>query len=72
MPRRPISPRSGGCRPSPTTAARALLGAAGDHLLDPTGLKDLVEDENHATTTTTTEPPPDEPDEPDEPEDSTP
>ncbi len=48
--------------------ARALLGAAGDHLLDPTGLRDLVEDETNATTTTTTEPPPEEAERPEEPE----
>ena len=66
MPRRPISPRSGGCRPSPTKHARALLGTAGDHLLDPTGLRDLVEDETNATTTTTTEPPPEETEPPEE------
>jgi hypothetical protein len=41
--------------------ARTLLGAAGDHLLDPAGLKDLVREETiDSSTTTTTEPPPEE------------
>jgi hypothetical protein len=46
--------------------ARALLGTAGDHLLDPTGLRDRVEDETNATTTTTIEPPPEETEPPEE------
>ena len=37
--------------------ADALLGGAGDHLLDPAGLKDLVHVDPDSVTTTTTEPP---------------
>jgi hypothetical protein len=44
--------------------ARALLGVAGDRLLDPTGLDDLVKEDTPTTTTTTpTEPPPEGPEE---------
>ena len=72
MPRRPIIAALRRLPSITDEDAQALLGAAGDHLLDPTGLQDLVEDETDTTTTTTTEPPPEEPDEPEEPEETTP
>jgi hypothetical protein len=40
--------------------AQELLGVAGDHLLDPTGLSKLVVEDTDSTTTTTTTPPPEE------------
>ena len=39
------------------TDAAALLGIAGDHLLEPAGLKDLVHGNPDSLTTTTTAPP---------------